>query len=267
MKKAAATESVFYSVASVRRLVDRIMDDYKRHYSFPETQEGFSPQESHLRDVVVDVLHEELNRLPSFMEWDAKNGLYGKCCCVAGLPDPECPQHGMHSKQAEVFYHEAVIERIKKADRELTAALHNECIATGLISAAQWNTGIAPWLARLTSAIEPYRETLKQPQQEIEAARLNAYAEADNGDRPERSNSSLRQAQGTNPAGAAAYEHLFRQFCALRDRETAVRTANNALRAALQHALDSEQEGYTDEDEPSWITEVRAVLNETETAL
>jgi len=26
------------------------------------------------------------------------------CICVAGLADPECPQHGAHSKQAEIYY-------------------------------------------------------------------------------------------------------------------------------------------------------------------
>lgn len=156
------TESVFYSVQMVRRIADRIIKEYKEHYTFPENQEGFSPEESHIRDVLLDVLHEELNRLPSFMEWDAKNGLYGKCCCVAGLADPECPQHGIHSKQAKVFYDDAYRSRIQSKAGELTGVLHKQLLDTGLVTIRQWNSEIAPVLVALDHSIESPREWLER---------------------------------------------------------------------------------------------------------
>lgn len=151
------SESVFYSVQAVRRISDRIVKEYKEHYTFPENQEGFSPEESHIRDVLVDVLHEELNRLPSFMEWDAKNGLYGKCCCVAGLPDPECPQHGVHSLQASEFYDNAYRANIQSKCAQLTGTLHRELLDTGLVTVQQWNDKIAPALVTIDQAVETPR--------------------------------------------------------------------------------------------------------------
>lgn len=53
------------------------------------------------------------------------------------------------------------------------------------------------------------------------------------------------------------------------DQQTEKPSATEAtaaeLRVALQHALDSEQEGYTDDNEPSWMTEARAVLTKGRT--
>lgn len=145
------SESVFYSTAAVRRLSDRIIKDYKQHYSFPETQEGFSPSESHLRDVLVDVLHEELNHLPSFMK-------QGKCSCVAGLPDPECPQHGVHSVQASAFYDNAYRVNIQSKCAQLAGVLHRELLDTGLVTVEQWNDKIASALVAVDRAVETPRQ-------------------------------------------------------------------------------------------------------------
>lgn len=81
-----------------------------------------------------------------------------KCCCVAGLPDPECPQHGVHSLQATGFYDSAYRANIQSRLAQFTGTLHKELLDTGLVTIEQWNDKIAPALVAIDQSVETPRE-------------------------------------------------------------------------------------------------------------
>lgn len=49
-------------------------------------------------------------------------------------------------------------------------------------------------------------------------------------------------------------------------RTASLEALNAKLLAALKHAHDSEVDGWLDDEEPSWMTEARAVIAEAEAA-
>lgn len=103
-----------------------------------------------------------------FAEMLAKYSDAAACICAVGLPDPECPQHGVHSAQASVFYNDAYRANIQSKCAHLTGVLHRELLDTGLVTAQQWNDKIAPALVAVDQAVETPREwaerTLAPPQ-------------------------------------------------------------------------------------------------------